>query len=69
MDERIREIIRQLDLRDNDIDLERFAELIRADEREWVRLTDEEIMDVWPRDTRLEFVRIIEAKLKEKNKW
>lgn len=37
--------------------------------REWVGLTDEEIMDVWPRDTRLEFVRIIEAKLKEKNKW
>jgi hypothetical protein len=35
--------------------------------REWVGLTDEEIMDVWPRDTRLEFVRIIEAKLRERN--
>jgi hypothetical protein len=37
------------------------------EQKEWVSLTDEEIMDVWPRDTRLEFVRIIEAKLKEKN--
>lgn len=42
MDERIREIIRQLDLRDNDIDLERFAELNRADEREaCAKLCDE----------------------------
>ena len=32
MNERIRELIKQLDLRDNDIDLERFSELIRLDE-------------------------------------
>ena len=28
MNERIKELIKQLDLRDNDIDLERFAELV-----------------------------------------
>ena len=34
MNERIKDFIKQLDLRDNDIDLERFAELVRQDERE-----------------------------------
>ena len=33
MNERIKELIKQLDLRDNDIDLERFADLVRQDER------------------------------------
>jgi hypothetical protein len=35
--------------------------------REWVDLTDEEIMDRWPIETRIEFARAIEAKLREKN--
>ncbi len=35
--------------------------------REWVGLADEEIMDRWPCETRIEFARWIEAKLKEKN--
>ena len=35
--------------------------------REWVGLTDEEIMDRWPCETRIEFARSIEAELKEKN--
>ena len=34
---------------------------------EWVGLTDEEIMDRWPCETRIEFARWVEAKLKEKN--
>lgn len=34
MNERIKELIKQLDLRDNDIDLERFADLVRQDKRE-----------------------------------
>lgn len=38
-----------------------------AAQREWVGLTDEEILDMWPSETRIEFVRAIEAKLKEKN--
>lgn len=37
-----------------------------AAQREWVVLTDEEILDMWPSETRIEFVRAIEAKLKEK---
>ena len=35
--------------------------------KEWVGLTDEEIMDRWPCETRIEFARWVEAKLKEKN--
>lgn len=34
----------------------------------WVSLTDEEIMEPWPFETRIELVRWIEAKLREKNK-
>lgn len=33
----------------------------------WVGLTDVEIMDCWPFETRIEFARWIEAKLKERN--
>ena len=36
-------------------------------QKEWVGLTDEEIMDRWPCETRIEFARWVEAKLKEKN--
>ena len=36
-------------------------------EDKWVGLTDEEIMDRWPCETRIEFARWVEAKLKEKN--
>jgi hypothetical protein len=55
-----------------DGDIEKFAELIRADERkhEWVGLTDEEVKDiVWnlPYEPSQEHIRAIEAKLREKN--
>ena len=35
--------------------------------REWVGLTDEEIMEPWPFENRVAFARWLEAKLKEKN--
>ena len=35
--------------------------------RQWVGLTNEEVMDRWPCETRIEFARWVEAKLKEKN--
>jgi low affinity Fe/Cu permease len=58
-----------------DGDIEKFAELIRADERtkrEWVGLTDEEIHEIRLKTldsvaTNYEAYRAIEAKLKEKN--
>jgi hypothetical protein len=62
------------------LDVAKFAELVRADEREacaklcekrkWVGLTDEEIMDScaaeWASHP-IDVARIVEAKLKEKN--
>jgi hypothetical protein len=51
-------------------EIHRLAELVRADEkaqRTWVGLTDEEISALDYSGTRIEFVRAIEAKLKEKN--
>ena len=36
-------------------------------EREWVGLTDEEIMEPWPFENHIAFARWLEAKLKEKN--
>lgn len=50
-------------------ELERFAELVRA-QRQWVGLTDEEVrVIVWnlPYEPSEEHIRAIEAKLKEKN--
>ena len=35
--------------------------------KEWVGLTDEEIMEPWPFENRIAFARWLEAKLKEKN--
>ena len=35
--------------------------------REWVGLTDDEIMEPWPFENRIAFARWLEAKLKEKN--
>jgi len=49
-------------------ELERFANLVAAAEREWVGLTDEEMKEIW--DERGWYVTLfqkIEAKLKEKN--
>jgi len=51
-------------------ELERFAELVRADaQRPWVGLTDEEIDDIYQGVGKndLMLVREVEAKLKEKN--
>ena len=58
------------------LDVEKFAELVRADEREacakrqWIGLTDEEIHNIkgYREDRELfRFAKVIEAKLKEKN--
>lgn len=38
-----------------------------AGQKPWVSLTDEEIMEPWPFETRIELVRWIEAKSKELN--
>jgi len=51
---------------------DRLVELGAAAEREWQGLTDEEVDNfakaVWPREaTSSDFIRAIEAKLKEKN--
>ena len=47
----------------------RITELYTAPpSKPWVSLTDEEIMEPWPFETRIELVRWIEAKLREKNK-
>jgi hypothetical protein len=60
----------------NDEDFERFAELVRQDEREriWVGLTDKEISLVLDKNTWAsgyaswgQFAKDIEAKLKERN--
>jgi len=52
-----------------DMELEKFAELVRAEKREWVGLTKDEVnsweLPVIP--TVFEFAKFIEAKLKEKN--
>lgn len=91
MNERIKELAEQagLDMEElrsdgsltlyafEDFDIERFAELVRADEREWVNLTDMELDQVWddspefydyvtPEDY-IMLARAVEAKLKEKN--
>jgi hypothetical protein len=57
-----------------DGDIEKFAELIRADERkhEWVGLTEDEAIELlpvgdWEIESTLDFAKAIEAKLKEKN--
>jgi|GEM_PF-3409514 len=55
------------------LDVEKFAELVRADERtkrEWVGLTDEEAWEMLRQmslGASVEDVRFVEAKLKEKN--
>ena len=36
-------------------------------EHEWVGLTDDEIMEPWPFETRIAFARWLESKIKEKN--
>ena len=35
--------------------------------REWVGLTDDEIMEPWPFENRIAFARWLESKIKEKN--
>jgi hypothetical protein len=57
-----------------DGDIEKFAELIRVDERkhEWVGLTEDEAIELlpvgdWEIKSTLDFAKAIEAKLKEKN--
>ena len=77
MNERIRELAREAGLDDPDFPIEdwdnvplaKFAELIIKDQqREWVGLTDEEInsWDLPDKPTVAQFVRFVEAKLKEK---
>ena len=46
--------------------LHRFAELVAADERKWVGLTDQEIFDAADYDD-MQFARNIEAALRSKN--
>jgi hypothetical protein len=53
-----------------DGDIEKFAELIRADERtkrEWVGLTDEEVDQIYMHEGHEDVVLLTQAKLKEKN--
>ena len=77
MNERIQELAREAGLDDPDFPIEdwdnvplaKFAELIIKDQqREWVGLTDEEInsWDLPDKPTVAQFVRFVEAKLKEK---
>jgi hypothetical protein len=48
--------------------LQAFADLVRADEREWVGLTDDEVdLILWQGVFDAKDIRAIEAKLKEKN--
>jgi hypothetical protein len=48
--------------------LERFAALVRADERVWVGLTDEKVIEISHLAlTRVQAVQMTEAILKEKN--
>lgn len=50
--------------------LEKFAELICADEREkreWVGLTDEEVDEIYTQEGHKDVVLLAQAKLKEKN--
>ena len=56
------------------LDVEKFSELVRADEREkcakreWVGITYDEVYEfVCTTDSYINFARAIEAKLKEKN--
>ena len=70
------EMAREAGIRDCTCDgtrgcLEAFTALVRADERErqWVGLTDDELADLWYKESLdwMEFARAHEAKLKEKN--
>ena len=49
-------------------ELERFAELVRDDEREWVGLTDDEMLEIWRQHGSYEMLfKKVEIKLKDKN--
>ena len=61
MNERIKELIKQLDLRDNDIDLERFAELVRQDEREACAKVCDDLADNQTNQSLLELSDCAEA--------
>ena len=61
MNERIKDFIKQLDLRDNDIDLERFAELVRQDEREACAKVCDDLADNQTNQSLLELSDCAEA--------
>ena len=49
------------------INAELRAEIERLKQREWVGLTDDEIMEPWPFENRISFARWVESKVREKN--
>ena len=65
-EERIEELFQQVMDEVCKNPLHRFADLVAADERKWVGLTDQEIFDAADYDD-MRFARNIEAQLKERN--